>query len=58
MRYRPRMENIPLDVADSMPHAFLDPAMYQPASLRPGSVGWYPEVGKVWEYWWMPLYSL
>lgn len=52
------MEHIPLDVADAMPHAFLDPAMYQPASLRPGSVGWYPEVGKVWEYWWMPLYSL
>ncbi len=47
MRYKPRMTNIPLDVADAMPHAFLDPAMYQPASLRPGSVGWYPESGKV-----------
>lgn len=34
----------------------IDPAVYLPPALRPGALGWYPEVGKVWEKYNVPKY--
>lgn len=39
----------PLQASLAAPRAEIDPATFLPPPLRPRSVGWYPEWGKVWE---------
>lgn len=46
----------PLETALAAPEARVAPVVYTPASLRPGASGWYPEYGKAWENWGVPLY--
>lgn len=48
----------PLSLAMASPPASVDPGVYLPPALREGSVGWYPESGKVWEQYGIPKYVI
>lgn len=45
-----------METALAAPEATVAPIVYTPPSLRPGARGWYPEYGKAWENWGVPLY--
>lgn len=49
---------MPLQATLTAPRANVDPAMYRPPPLRTHAVGWYPEWGKVWEWYGLGRYSL
>ncbi|EIE23620.1 hypothetical protein COCSUDRAFT_63147 [Coccomyxa subellipsoidea C-169] len=56
-RYGEAVAHMPLETALAAPEARVAPVVYTPASLRPGASGWYPEYGKAWENWGVPLYT-
>ncbi|CAL8472023.1 g11565 [Coccomyxa elongata] len=55
-RYGEAVAHMPLETALAAPEARVAPMVYTPPSLRPGASGWYPEYGKAWENWGVPLY--
>ncbi|BDA42606.1 probable CSC1-like protein ERD4 at C-terminar half [Coccomyxa sp. Obi] len=57
-RFGKAVQRMPLETAAAAPAATVDPAVYLPPALRPGSAGWYPECGKAWEHWNAPSYTL
>ncbi|GIL64510.1 hypothetical protein Vafri_18391 [Volvox africanus] len=57
-RYLRPLEHPPLSLAMASPPASVDSAVYLPPALREGSVGWYPESGKVWEQYGIPKYVI
>jgi hypothetical protein len=52
------MQHPPLSLAMASPPASVDASVYLPPALREGSVGWYPESGKVWEQYGIPKYVI
>eukprot|EP01025_Chloroclados_australasicus_P060634 TRINITY_DN7799_c1_g4_i1.p1 TRINITY_DN7799_c1_g4~~TRINITY_DN7799_c1_g4_i1.p1 ORF type:complete len:584 (+),score=30.17 TRINITY_DN7799_c1_g4_i1:939-2690(+) len=57
-RYEKGTMVLPLEIANSATDAYIDPLIYTPPALRPQSAGWHPEVGKAWESWGMPMYTI
>ncbi|GFR47417.1 hypothetical protein Agub_g9134 [Astrephomene gubernaculifera] len=57
-RYIRPLEHPPMSLAMCAPPACVDPAVYLPPALREGSLGWYPESGKVWEQYGIPKYVI
>ncbi|EFJ50262.1 hypothetical protein VOLCADRAFT_89203 [Volvox carteri f. nagariensis] len=57
-RYLRPLEHPPLSLAMAAPPASVDSSVYLPPALREGSVGWYPESGKVWEQYGIPKYVI
>ncbi|MEW5317392.1 MAG: hypothetical protein WDW38_008691 [Sanguina aurantia] len=53
---RPAEDTLDLVAADAAPKAHVAAAVFLPPALRPGSCGWYPESGKVWEKFGLPKY--
>ncbi|GIL75559.1 hypothetical protein Vretifemale_5327 [Volvox reticuliferus] len=57
-RYLRPLEHPPLSLAMASPPASVDSSVYLPPALREGSLGWYPESGKVWEQYGIPKYVI
>ncbi|GLC35512.1 hypothetical protein PLESTB_000199500 [Pleodorina starrii] len=57
-RYLRPLEHPPLSLAMASPPACVDSSVYLPPALREGSMGWYPESGKVWEQYGIPKYVI
>lgn len=47
---------IPLQVAEISPSGTVPRELYLPPVLRKGSVGWFPEGGKIWEKYGLPKF--
>lgn len=51
------IECTPLQVVANSPEVRIPRDMFIPPPLRTGSVGWFPEWGKVWEKYGLPRYT-
>lgn len=49
--------DMPLMLAAKAPSAHVPSTVYVPPPLQESGLGWYPEWGKVWEWFGMPTYA-
>lgn len=57
-RYDAVVAQVPLMAVHKATRGRVDADMYVPPPLREGARGWYPEWGKIWQYWGIPRYTI